>query len=246
MMICDSHIHVGALSDTEIMYPHDLKEFLHEHNIQCCCVIPTAKIDGGDDGNLHDKLYRDAKEMGIKPILYVNHEILNKLKQGEFSDANFCGIKIHPDAINISDGFIKEICEIAIKRGIPLLIHTGEREGSHSARFANFIEQYRNVKFILCHARPADEAFYLLNNYHNVWIDTAFLPIEILRERTKMSNYKRILFGTDFPTNRWFNFEDNDDVWYDKQINSIKASFPKDIAQSILHDNFYKLFNMTN
>lgn len=243
MKICDSHIHIGPLSDTQIVYPHDLKAFLSIHNIQECFFIPTARVDGGDNLILHSQLYEDAETTIGKPILYVNNTVLDRLRCGDrITNQKLYGIKIHPDAINISDDFLCDVCDIAYRMDLALLIHTSERQSSHSTRFEHYIQKFDKLKFILCHARPSNEAFSLLNNYRNVWIDTAFVPIDVLKANTTINNYKRILFGTDFPINRWYNINKSDDDWYDEQVKEIIETFPSKIAKSILHDNFINLF----
>lgn len=244
MTICDSHIHVGALSESEIVFPHDCCEFYQRHNIHKCCVIPTAKVDGGDDLLLHKQLYQEAQAFGFMSILYVNYEVLELLKSKRLTlGTNFGGIKIHPDAIDITDDFLNDVCRIADEVSMPLLIHTGGRECSRARRFLKWIVKFPSLIFILCHARPEEDAFLLLDNYQNVWIDTAFVPIDVLQKHVNTSNYKRILFGTDYPINRWYNNDESDDVWYDMQVSAIERSFSEDIAKSILYQNFTNLFS---
>lgn len=245
MKIFDSHLHMGYLSKSQIVEPSEVCDFIRKHNVCGGVIMPTANIGGYDDLEFHQDLYKRASSLGFGILLYVNRQVLSMLINGCFSVNGFCGMKVHPDAVSYTDEEIEKIASIAASYGLPLLIHTGSKESCHSSRFENIIRKFSKQIFVLCHARPADEAFYLMMKYENVWIDTSFLPIEELRKNISNDVVDRILFGSDFPANRWYNEIVNEDIWYENEIECIKSSFTSIDANKILHLNYNKLFNKT-
>jgi predicted TIM-barrel fold metal-dependent hydrolase len=122
------------------------------------------------------------------------------------------------------------------------LIHTGGIECAHASRFENIIRKNKQQTFVLCHGRPSEEAFMMLNKYDNVWVDTAFLSIDKIKTYISEFNEDRILFGSDYPINRWFSEHTDDEKWYNKQIKDISESFPFRVSEKMLCKNFLKLF----
>ena len=122
------------------------------------------------------------------------------------------------------------------------MIHTGANDCCHAGRFETFIQQYPELKFVLCHARPSAEAFPLMMKYPNVWIDTAFLPFHDLSVNFTKDIEDRILFGTDYPANRWFPHLGDETEWYQQQITSIIKTFPSEVAGKMLCQNYNRLF----
>ena len=205
--------------------------------------MPTAHVGGNDNLELHDKLYSEALNSGFQIALYLNFDVLNGLKEGDY-DVNypFSAFKIHPEAVDYSDYDLDDICIVIGGMKKPLLIHTGGIMCAHASRFESIIRKYKQQIFILCHARPSEEAFLLLNKYDNVWVDTAFLSIEKLKAYVSEFNDDRILFGSDYPINRWFSEYMDDEKWYGKQIKDISECFPFRVSEKILCKNYLELF----
>lgn len=243
MKIIDSHLHIGKLSDTELVTPEQVRKQLSDWGVSGGLVLPFAMRGGGDDWESHCRLYHAAADIGFDLALYVNIEMLKEsLDLSDYLLFPFKALKIHPDAIILSDQFIHHICEISIFLELPLMIHTGANDCCRSGRFEPFIRQYRNLTFVLCHARPSEDAFSLLMKYPNVWVDTAFLPSRDLETDLTADVDDRVLFGTDFPANRWFPHLGDETEWYQRQITSIIKSFPSDVAEKILYKNYNRLF----
>ena len=243
MVIYDSHLHMGHLSDSLTVSPSEVMDFIHRHGVRGGVIMPTVCRGGNDNLKFHKLMYDMAIKRGFKIMLYVNYEVLSQLRMWKREDfSHFSGMKIHPDAVDFNDKELEEVCRIASQINLPLLIHTGDKDSCKSSRFEKKKKKHPEILFLLCHARPAYEAFHLLDKFKNVWIDTSFLPIEELRNRLSNMNEDRILFGTDFPVNRWYEELGDEDEWYKGQIEDIKESFSPETANKILGLNFEKMY----
>lgn len=235
---------MGYLSETQMVCPSEVYDFIRNHNVDGGAIMPMAKCGGFDNLAFHQELYETAFSLGFDLLLYVNHQVLSMLINGTFPIERFCGMKIHPDAVPFTDEEIGRVAHIAMLNNMPLLIHTGSKDSCHSSRFECVIKKYPKLIFVLCHARPAVEAFYLMKKYMNVWIDTSFLPFDELNRHFSDDNVDRILFGSDFPANRWYKEIGDEDEWYEKEIRTIKDSFNDLNASKILYQNYIKLFKI--
>ena len=205
--------------------------------------MPTASINGRDNFKLHIDLYKKADSAGFTTILYVTPEIIESLKKSSASELCMCkfiGLKIHPEAIEYNEIDLECIIKFAVHVSLPLFIHTGGKYFSEAIRFEKLIKHNPNQIFVLCHARPSDQAFYLIDKYPNVWVDTAFLPIEDLYTKISLNNQGRILFGSDYPINRWYSELPEENIWYESQINDIITNLDKRQAEDILRNNYLK------
>lgn len=243
MNIIDSHLHIGNISDTDIVTPKQVKSFLTSMGVSNGLVMPAALRGGNDDWEIHKKLYEEAIDDGFNVALYVNTKMLTQSKDlDRYFISPFKALKIHPDAVAFSNQQIEQVCTIAEKRMVPLMIHTGANESCRCNRFRPFILNHPELTFVLCHARPADEAFLIMRECLNVWIDTAFLNFSDLLDNISKDVEDRIMFGTDFPVNRWFPHLGEDYHWYANQISQIQETLSKDIAEKLFYKNYFELF----
>ena len=244
MKIIDSHLHIGNLSDTEFVTSEQVKNQLVGWGVTGGLVMPFAMRGGGDDWEVHMNLYQAALNIGFDIALYVNTDMVQQSDDlSFFLRFPFKALKIHPDAVDFSDHLLHHVCELALSLKLPLMIHTGADDSCHSCRFEPFVKQYPNVRFVLCHARPADEAFSIVKRFDNVWIDTAFLPFRDLKSNFTQEIEDRILFGTDYPANRWFPHLEEEDRWYKNQITNIIENFSLHTRMKLLFDNYSLLYN---
>ena len=238
-----SHLHMGLLSEDVLISPNEIKSFIKRYGVKGGLILPTAHVGGNDNLELHETLYKAALEEKFQIALYLNTDVLNRMKDGHYEiKYSFSAFKIHPEAVEFSDKDLNDVCIAIGMKNKPLLIHTGGLDCSHASRFESIIRKYKQQTFIMCHGRPTEEAFTLLNKYDNVWIDTSFMSIDRAKPYITKSNEDRILFGSDFPINRWFPELPNDEFWYKKQIDDILGAFPLSVSEKILETNYLKLF----
>ena len=241
--VYDSHLHMGMLSDKCIVHPREVLSFIRKHHVKGGIIMPTARIDGGDNLALHESLYGESISIGFQVALYVNSDILSLYdKHGLDAKYPYCALKIHPEAINYTDKEIEIACHMAMELKKPLYIHTGGNPNCQSSRFERYIEKYPKQIFVLCHCRPYDETANLMKKCKNVWVDTAFLSFEKVKSLVFKGYEDRILFGSDYPINRWFEELTDDDIWYQKQIIDISENLSLIVSEKILYKNYMNLF----
>lgn len=244
----DAHLHMGYLSDKDVVLPSDILHFTRQYNVCGGAIMPTACRGGHDDFRFHIELYRMAILEGFSPILYVTPKIISAINNKDFPEIGnftFIGIKIHPDAVEYTSNDFTLVCDFAREHSLPVFIHTGGKPSCEAIRFENLIIQYADLTFVMCHARPSEQAFYLINRYQNIWIDTAFLPIEDISSGINDNNQKRILFGTDYPVNRWYPDFPNEREWYGSTIDDILNNLTATQSKDILVNN-YQRFILNN
>ena len=97
--------------------------------------------------------------------------------------------------------------EVARRLEVPVLFHTGNFKECKASVFKNLCKQYDDLTFVLAHGRPLDEAKNVLETCSNVYVDTAFMPADHVKELADAGYSNRILFGTDVPINLLYNKE---------------------------------------
>jgi predicted TIM-barrel fold metal-dependent hydrolase len=117
----------------------------------------------------------------------------------------FCGIKIHGHNGWEPEGKpLRRVWAVAQERGLPILLHTGEREHEQPHRFAPLLRDFPDVRVIQAHARPFGQALANMREFPNAWVDTSFMPNKYLPELAAADVRERVLFGTDFPATECF------------------------------------------
>ena len=107
-----------------------------------------------------------------------------------------------------------------------ILIHSGLDKDCNPIRFEQYFKDYPNAKVILAHSNPAKSVCKLVNNYKNVYCDTAYITKGNLKYISKnIKDMSKILFGTDFPLTQYFN-----ERLFDKKI-SLSEEYLKDCTE---------------
>lgn len=152
------------------------------------------------------------------------------------------GIKIHPDfqRFFIDDDNMIDVYKEANRRGLPVLIHTGDDRTDYSSpyRLARVIDKIPDFTCIAAHLggyREWNKAQSVLKGC-NVFIDTSSSLFYVNKEEVKASiehfGVNRTMFGTDFP------------MWTPQT--ELKRFFNLELSvednRAILFDNFANLF----
>lgn len=233
-IMIDAHIHIGQFEENyytardifEILLESGVEYFVYSSVSSCIEGIKYSEIEKEID-NIYSVLNYNPDK--VKPLLWIVPEYF---KQGfdldKFGELPYCGFKIHPRAHNwdLTDTKTIDICvqifSFSEKQKVPILIHTGEDEIDRASKFQTYFEKYRNATIVLAHGRPFEDTLIMLERYPNVYVDTAFMPVETVIKIINKGFIGRIIFGTDFPITNYFNKF--------RQKLSLKESYQKDLC----------------
>jgi len=152
----------------------------------------------------------------------------------------WAGFKLHNEESDwLGYDRLERILEIASDRRFVVQVHTGPNR-SQAGRFGYYCEKFSDVRFLLAHARPVDEAIDLAKNLPNVWMDSSFVDDDALRRIADAGLSDRLLFGSDMPVYaQWYRGGYSASV--KDRVVAICKIF-KDEAEKVLAGNFDRFF----
>lgn len=245
----DFHIHIGQYNDLYTS-PSELKDFLDSVGVEYFAVSSTT-ICNGD----YRKVISELKSLEtlcsdrMLPVLWIIPSMLTDGGAEMFIESGLVWkcIKIHPQLnpeIWTKNGTeMQTVISIASAMQLPLLIHTGESDGCYPLQYSDVVEHNPHVTFILAHGRPIDETIQLMTQNQNVWVDTAFMPIEHVRTLCNEGLADRVLWGTDYPIPRYFYPDNNMIDYYLFLVEQLKTLVSYEDFKKITQMNFNRLFS---
>lgn len=249
MLLFDAHIHVGQFRE---LYesPKELVEYLSAVGVSRYAASSTTTCEEN-----YAKVIKEHQELkalagdSVIPVLWLTIDSLHNggvdklLKSG----IDWKCVKIHPALSPKGWGNETENMDMAIaiakELQVPLLIHTGETLDCHPFCFESSIKRHPDITFILAHGRPIDEALELMEKYPNVWVDTAFMPIEHIRKLCDHIFSERILWGSDYPIPKYYYPQEYMRAYYLGLVQQLRNTVDKEDFERITHKNFERLFD---
>ncbi len=244
MQLIDSHVHVGQYCD---MYtsPQDLLQLLDAVGVGQFAVSSTSICEGNYEKVLNE--LQELSAIACERMFSVLWIIPAMLKDGGLecflsSSIQWRCLKIHPQLNPFywqqNGADLEEVINLAKKLDVPILIHTGEREGCEPLLFKEAIAANQSVKFILAHARPLEQTITLMKTYPNVWADTAFVATENVVKLCNEGFADRVLWGTDYPIPHYFYPETDMQLYYEELLSALQTSVSQDDCNKITSENF--------
>lgn len=124
---------------------------------------------------------------------------------------DYAGIKLHPFAQKwhfenpLHRKSLKKAFAWSAENQTFILIHTGMTERCLPNRFEIFFKEFPKAKVILAHSSPVEMTAELLNEYENIFCDTAYADESHIKQLfAKAADTSKILFGTDFPITHYY------------------------------------------
>ena len=154
------------------------------------------------------------RHKGVIPIVNIEKNELDPAEVLEryIVSSGARGLKIHPaaDGFQSDDEHYHKLLKIADQYKLPVIIHTGcihikpfykDPELGHVHHYESWFEMYPNCKFILAHMNYhyPSKAISLLKKYTNVYADTSWQPIEVIKEAVDTLGSEKLMFGSDWP-----------------------------------------------
>lgn len=251
MLLIDSHIHVGQFNSFYIS-PIDLSQLMNKIGVDYYAVSSTTICDE-DYKKVLSEIYELIQLDGEKvlPIMWITPESL-KGNIAWFLESNIpwkC-LKIHPylhpDGWKPDGELVQEVIDIARELSLPLLIHTGNESYCYASRFEELYQQHPDIRFILAHGRPNNEAICLAKQYDNVFVDSAFMPIHEMKMFIDNDISHKLLWGTDMCIQKHFYPDVDMQTYYRDKLEAFRAICNNDKFYQVTSHNAMKVFQIQN
>lgn len=236
LTIWDAHVHIGRFRDL-YFDPAQIALDLTSLGVQRWVVSSTTLCEGIDC--FHESLKElDAMEVVAPgcaiPFLWVVPEMVSDLEC--YLDPRFVGLKVHARAHRWSPNgkALQSVAKIAAQKNMPLKLHTGGQTRCNAGAYHKLCRNNPDTKFILAHGRPADQALAVLKECSNVFVDTAFMPIEDVATLIHSGMNNRILFGSDYPLDQVFYPDQPLKDRYRNFIKELRYIVPEDVFSNNL------------
>lgn len=241
--ICDCHVHFGQFKENYYS-PELLVNWITEIGLNKVGIMPIATTCENNFIKDNDIFLSFPPESFI-PYLLVSPEMYALDKTLNIYDAiKYKAIKIHTyareDWLFVPDN-IRGVIEVAYKKNVPIMFHTGGCRNSNAIQFYKFCREFREVTFILAHGRPISQTLTVLKGAKNAYVDSAFLPIDNIKLICEAGLSNRIIFGTDFPIMKTFWPEIDLVSWYKTHVMGLIQIFGEKEFMVWSNENFYKL-----
>lgn len=242
----DCHVHIGKFKN-KTNTAADVIMTLRNIGVSRWACMPVITLNQTTFAN-DLTIYQKVKELAPQEseiILVVTPEMLKRSTNLTMYDViNYKMIKVHGyiHHWNPIGKSLFRLLSIANERCLPIMFHTGGRPQCDAGKYSRLASRFRNVPIILAHGRPIDQSIRVMKKCENVYVDTAFMPIEDLRLLVSAGLSERVIFGTDFPINRHFYKNISDEIWYKSIINGIIQEFGEDFFVKWSNLNFIKFF----
>jgi len=245
--ICDIHIHVGHFRGLYFT-PQDIVDAMRFLRVKRWAVSSTstcAYVGGYDMACNELKKIIELAPYEAIPILWLTPDmIIESPDLCKYKEIQYRMLKVHGFSHDwhASDNLLEKVFIVAQNRNLPVLIHTGGRPESNAGRYAAISKNHPNVTVVLAHGRPIDETIMVMKQCQNVLVDTAFMPIEDMHELIKAKLETRIVFGSDYPLDSYFDPENSALNRYSERIKKLGNIFGEDLLSIWAAHNFAAIF----
>ena len=214
MVIIDGHTHFAGQGKG--FQPNTVEEFttIMDRNgidavVTCAPYSSIGKDRTYDEAN--EFLAKSTEEAGgrIIPFMRVNPHLqenaLSSIKKG--AKQGFRGIKFHPRneafAIN-SEELAFPIAELALKLGMPILIHTGEPDTYGYAQptlVGDLADSFPDLTLVVGHMgkRLCEDAICVARWFDNIILETSFRSHRDIARAVRRVGADRVIYGSDTP-----------------------------------------------
>ena len=210
-MIIDIHAHYGIIPGKFNMPIEMQLEAMEKYHIDYALISNIeATIEGeaiSANVNMLDIVREHKDKLGC--MLWVN-ENLDEAGKASFEELYLAnrdivkGVKIHPDMSGkrADDACFDFFYLMGAKYSLPVLLHTKQNQFSSVDIVVNAAKKHPETIFILGHMEISSDgknALEAVKMYDNIYGDTAWVHLEVVREAHKMGIVHKIMFGTDSP-----------------------------------------------
>lgn len=230
-MIIDNHVHVGWYTDG-YHSPSEIWKQVKLSPVDEICVSSTSTC-----AELYKVVVREMHELTrlggakVHPLLWLTPRMFRTygLRFMLHSKIKWQGVKIHPESHpewSHNKSLARRAVAVAQQLNVPMLIHSGNFPVSEANNFRYLFEEFPAQTFVVAHGRPFAQILQIMTECPNVWVDTAFMPIEDVCTLVSEGLSDRILFGSDIPINHCYFPEMSTHDYLRQQLSNLKRCLP--------------------
>lgn len=246
--IIDTHIHVGHFFD-KYYSPSHISHLMADVGVDYYAVSSTTMCEENYERVLNE-LNRLIELDGEKvlPVMWISPDGLKgNIAWFLESEIQWRMIKIHPELHpeewHPNGSLFNEVIDIVREMNLPLLIHTGEKECCHAKNYERLIGRNDDVTFVLAHGRPLSQTLELLT-FDNVFVDSAFMPIDYMKTILENGFAHKLLWGTDMCIPQYYFPEISMTEYYLRKLNLFRTCCSEDIYNAVTFTNAQKLLGI--
>lgn len=245
MMVCDAHVHVGAIGDARTrraFEPSEIVAVLREHGVSEFIFSSMNSQAGSPFGKIEQDAVETKEAFGtgahafywLAGRFYDDDPELKALDSGLWE-----GVKLHEletPWVKTRPGDLDRILSILEERDVPVQFHTGEDRGCYPHELLPFVKRHPQLRVDFAHCRPYLETIACLKGCPNLFADTAFMSPEHYPELVAAGMEKRVMFGTDLPIQGGYSDEPIS-VLYGRELEAVRRS---GYSEDVMSGNFHR------
>ncbi len=243
----DSHLHVGQFYNNYTS-PMQVVEYADSVGIDHFAISSTTTCIG-DYHRVLAEISEVVELAGdrVAPVLWVTPSLLlSDELENVVNSIKWRCVKIHPflhkDCWAVDGDYMPQVLSICAQLNVPLLIHTGGCDCADAGAFEDVIKNNPHQIVILAHGRPIEQTIRLMSKYPNVWVDTAFMPMNDVAELIFQGFILRILWGSDYPIFSHYNKLIDTKEYYSELLVNISERMTSEQLKTVTHDNYLRIF----
>lgn len=266
----DMHVHVGSWSPDGVYFEKEqLLNVMKKNNISSFCVSTLDCIDMDSvlkktpkteiEGNLDLlKMFEDTEEAKFLAVCEPNAgNVSNIEKLLDDNQNKFAGLKMHPmcHQIPADSALYDPYMELAQKRNLPCLFHSGHLESPYSSPklICELAKRHKTVPVILGHLSTGGmsskkETLKLMKRLNeageaNLYADISWCDIDSIVKAVAKAGAERIMFASDAPLGIF-----GDEAHYSHFVEAIEralsANFDSETVERVFWKNSQELFKI--
>ena len=248
-MLIDVHVHVGQFKNHNYS-PTSIFRLMKRTGVDYFAVSSTTQCEENYQKVL-DELHQLIDMAGEKviPVMWITPEGLKgNIAWYLESDIKWRCLKIHPflhkDVWIPNEELFNEVIDIARELDVPILIHTGDESCCQSHLYEPAISKNPDISFILAHGRPLEDALSLVKTYSNAYADSAFMPVECMKQFVDNGLSRKLLWGTDMCIPKHFYPHKEMFDYYKGKVDAFRAICTTDQFEMVTYQNAKQLFKI--
>ncbi|MBR4886434.1 MAG: amidohydrolase family protein [Muribaculaceae bacterium] len=245
MKLIDAHVHVGPFFDNYYS-PLFVHQLMSSMKISQYAISSTSTCEEN-----YSAVISEIKEIikldgdKILPTLWITPNMIDNRMYMLNEDINWRCLKIHPglhpNCWDLKGKYSPKVLELSREFQIPILIHTGDEIECNPNTFLELINYNFDVNFILAHGRPLQQAINALERCPNVYLDSAFMPVNQMVQCINLGYSERLLWGTDMCIPGYY-YNVNLKKYYVKKIKSFRNQVDGYSFERVTYHNAKSLF----